>query len=534
MHSAEREYFLYLRKSKGIAGIPRQRNVTTAHVAARGGIVAAEEFADADRTAYRKPGAPRPERQRWTAMLAALAADTRDPPAGVAAWHADRLLRDGGDAEDLIAVCAAGLHPVETPRGGSYELWTANGRKRLRDDATTAAYEVDHLRERVMEQKQELAFDGGWPGGSRPFGWDLIPAAPGDDRKYAGLVLNEREAPALRNAAELVLSGSTLYAAAMDLNRRGILNSRGGQWATRELRRALLRPWNAGLAVYQGKETGTATQWPPILDPAVFRALQVRFDPASRAPGTNARRWPGSGLYLCGMPDGGGAYCDVPLEARHRGGRQASSTVYVHQGHVARSALALDDYVSALVTAFLGQDDAAELLRPRVPGGPDPAVLHARIVTLRDAMRTLARMAGAGHIDEDQLRAGTAEARAEITRIEAQAAAAAAVSPLSGLAGAPDAAARWQALIDRGDIGRQQAVIRRLMTVRVLPQGRGQGAGTEFPRKGAAYFRYDRIGIAWRVPYTPPSPLCACHLPQHLPVGQCMLQRRHHGSGLPR
>ena len=40
------------------------------------------------------------------------------------------------------------------------------------------------------------------------------------------------------------------------------------------------------------------------------------------------------------------------------------------------------------------------------------------------------------------------------------------------------------------------------MTVRVLPQGRGQGAGTEFPRKGAAYFRYDRIGIAWRVPYT--------------------------------
>ena len=62
-------------------------------------------------------------------------------------------------------------------------------------------------------------------------------------------------------------------------------------------------------------------------------------------------------------------------------------------------------------------------------------------------MRTLARTAGAGHIDEDQLRAGTAEARAEITGIEAQAAAAATVSPLSGLAGAPDAAARWQALI---------------------------------------------------------------------------------------
>lgn len=503
-----RDYLLYLRKSKGRAGIPRQRNTTTAHIAAKLGGRIAAEFPDADRTAYQKPGSPRPERENFTAMLAAIRADTSDPPAGIAAWHADRLIRSGGDAEDLIDACAPGRHPVETPNGGSYELWTATGRKRLRDDATAAAYEVDHLTERVNEKKADKAMAGEWPGGFRPFGWDLVPAPPGSGRRYDGLVLNEREAAALREAARLILSGTTLYGVAASLNRQGIASSRGGQWRGRDVRDALLRPWNAGLAVYRGRETGTPTRWvpsegdgepaagEPILDLEVFRALQVTLGGRRRPGEVTARKWPGTGVYLCGAPDGNGGYCDTPLHKHHVGSR---GPVYAHEGHVARSAVRLDEYVSALVCGFLEKPGAAEILRPE-PGTPDVATLHARIVSMREGMRRRAKMHALEQISDDQLIEATAEARAQIAALEARIAAAAAVSPLDGLAGAPDAAARWDALRENGDIGRQQAVIRHLMTVRVLPQGRGRPHGSPAREK---FFRYDRIKITWRVPGRP-------------------------------
>jgi hypothetical protein len=77
------------------------------------------------------------------------------------------------DTGELIRVCAAGGHLVETPTGGSCDVSTANGRKRFRDDANDAAYEVDHGRERVLAARAEVAADGRWLGGKRPFGWEL-------------------------------------------------------------------------------------------------------------------------------------------------------------------------------------------------------------------------------------------------------------------------------------------------------------------------------------------------------------------------
>jgi hypothetical protein len=72
------------------------------------------------------------------------------PGLKVAAWHADRLTRNPEDTGELIRVGAAGGHLAETPTGGSCDLSAANGRKRFRDDANDAAYEVNHGRERVL------------------------------------------------------------------------------------------------------------------------------------------------------------------------------------------------------------------------------------------------------------------------------------------------------------------------------------------------------------------------------------------------
>src|SRR5436305_860227 len=128
------DFALYLRRSNGRKPLPRQRAVTTGHVEATGGRIVAE-FADADRTAFQKVGGSRPERDDFTRMIALLRAT---PGLGVAAWHADRLTRNDQDTMELLQVCAAGNHLVVTASGGTYDLATANGRKRLRDDASDA------------------------------------------------------------------------------------------------------------------------------------------------------------------------------------------------------------------------------------------------------------------------------------------------------------------------------------------------------------------------------------------------------------
>ena len=55
-------------------------------------------------------------------MLAALRAT---PGLGVAAWHADRLIRNADDTEELIRVCAAGKILGNPPGRASYDLSTA-------------------------------------------------------------------------------------------------------------------------------------------------------------------------------------------------------------------------------------------------------------------------------------------------------------------------------------------------------------------------------------------------------------------------
>ena len=235
-----RDFVLYLRKSNGRKAVPRQRVITTGHITDTGGRITAE-FADADRTAFRKPGGNQPVRDGFTAMLAMLSVN---PGLGVAAWHADRLTRNDEDTAALIRVCAVGGHLVVTPSGGTYDLSTANGRKRLRDDASAAIYEVDHNRERVLAGRAEVAAEGRWLGGKRPFGWEPEPNPVGEDGqpwldddgkpKKGILRLRTAEADALAWGLHAILGGASVHGVAREWNARGVLTPTGKQWSSRE------------------------------------------------------------------------------------------------------------------------------------------------------------------------------------------------------------------------------------------------------------------------------------------------------------
>lgn len=470
MSGAEtREYALYLRESVGRAAIARQRTLTTAHIEKAGGVIAAE-FTDADSTAYRKPRAPRPERKDFDRMIAWLAGN---PGKGIAAYHADRLLRDIDDTALLIRACEQGGHLIETYGGGTYDLSTATGRRRLRDDASAAAYEVDHNRERILAQKAEAAGEGRWLGSMRPFGYEGIPAEPGAGRRFDGLRVVPAEAAAIRSAAEEVLEGTSLHSVVARWRAAGIRGTQGGGWTVSNLRRLLINPRYAGIAVHRGRET--TAQWPPILPEEVSRALQARLGAQAKPGHSTARKWLGSGLYLCGV-------CERPVHVRgvsDSSGRDKSYCCPLN--HVGRAVSKVDKYVTELVLAYLERPETpAEITAAMSPPvrGEDVTLLRAQVVLVEERKRKLGDMHAAGVIDDQELAGGAARTREELASLSARIAAVGRVSPVLAVAGDPRIREKWP----RWDIARRQAVIGGLITVRIMPAGPGRPKGIPWPQ----------------------------------------------------
>lgn len=187
-----------------------------------------------------------------------------------------------------------------------------------------------------------------------------------------------------------------------------------------------------------------------------------------------ARQHPalGSGLYRCGHPECIDA--DPPRTLRVSAtatGRHLSRSYVCVAGsrHLARSAHALDTYVTSVIVHRLQRDDAADLLTP-----PEPGIDTAALT--RDAAAVRAKLTEALTLwREDVLTAAEykttrAELEQRLAGIEDRQRTAAGRSPLAGIAGRADAADVWERL----DLGRQRAILQALVTVTVLPQRLGR------------------------------------------------------------
>jgi site-specific DNA recombinase len=458
------QFVLYLRKSKGRAGISRQRTVTTAHIERLGGTVVGE-YVDVDRTAYRKVGGDRPAREGFDALLTRLGGA---PGLGVGAWHADRLLRSADDTEILIAVCAEGSHSVETPSGGRYELDTASGRKRLRSDAVDAAFEVDHLTERVLAAKAETVAAGGDLGGRKPFGWQ---------REDGQFILVPAEAELIRSGTRNIIAGGSLRGVTRAWNASGATTSGGNAWTPREVSRVLRRGRNAGLLEHHGEVAGLGN-WPPIVTETDWRAVcAVLSDPRRRTSPGNERRWLLSGLATCGV-------CGRGLIATATSGKgRPERPVYrcrpeIGSGHVARDARTLDGWIREVTIARLSQPAFAPVF---AAPAPDLAPLHAQAEAIRGELDDLARLVVEGTISARQMALSSGPLRERLARVEERIAAAAPPALLAPFAGATDVATVWDSL----PLDRRREMLKRLMTVEVLPARRGRVPGW---RPGQPYF----------------------------------------------
>jgi len=380
----------------------------------------------------------------------------------------DRAMRDPRDLEDLIdAAEATGASArslsgslILTDGGTDSEVTMARvmvamGNKSSRDTAR-----------RVSAKRGDLAAEGWYGGGPRPFGFTPDPDAP----KYRKTLIQvPEEAAELRKAAAAVMADTdpaTLKGVARDLRGREVPTASGKQWSAQLVRDVLLKPAIAGLSVtrVKGKRVLVPAKWPAILQREEWEAVCARLtDPGRTTTTGNEPRHLLSGIAVC--------WCGGPVKATgsRRGDRQAAGYVCVDHYHVRRKAAGVDRLAAAAVVMRMSQDDADDLLRPPAAPGVDAAALRAEAARLTAIGEKQAGMHALGDITDAELRAGSAARKARLGKISAALAATTATDPLEEFRDQGDPAAVWARL----PLPRQRAVARLLVTVTLLSARRG-------------------------------------------------------------
>jgi site-specific DNA recombinase len=301
-------------------------------------------------------------------------------------------------------------------------------------------------------------------GGRRPFGFEL------------DMTVRELEAAAIRQAYDDVLAGVPLGQIARDWNAAGLctpLKTRKGEpswWTAATIRPVLLNPRNAGRRGYgpKDRDNGSRTvedmgpaKWPAIVSEETWRAtVGLLSDPerfTGRGRGARALL---TGIALCGV-------CEATVNgARARSGHRIYRCSEV-PGHLSRAAEPVEQWVGEVVVARLSRSDAVGLLRD--DKRPDIEALSTEAQALRPRLDHLATGFADGELTASQLRTATSRAKAKLAAIEARMADAGRVDVLGPLVQAKDVRKAWGAL----GIARQRGPIDALMTVKIMPPGRG-------------------------------------------------------------
>lgn len=341
---------IYARQSADHAdGVDRQIIYCTQEIERMGGRVGTiytdnDETANTKKARYSRPGYKR--------LLASVAAGTTR---AFVAQDQDRLLRDIREGEDLIDLVEKYGVRLRTLRGGEPDLTKADGRMQVRMKAVIARQELEKKSERQRDGARNDADKGRFYAPRRAFGYNTD-----------GTV-RECEAAVVRDAFERAARGESLPAIAEVMNVVGLTTVRGNAWQRSGVRAMLLNPRYAGWRVYhpgQPDEVRRKGAWPAIIGEEDWERVEALLTNPDRRttgdhPGGTARRWLGSGLYVCGT-------CAAPVKIAGRD-RVQSRAYNCPAWHVSRAAGKVDLIVTTAIEGWLAAGHADELLAANNP-----------------------------------------------------------------------------------------------------------------------------------------------------------------------
>jgi site-specific DNA recombinase len=390
------------------------------------------------------------KRDEYARLIVAVQAGEIDR---IYVWSQGRLWRNRVERAQGFEILREARVSLVQVKGPEVDMTSATGRMiaGIIGEFDTAENEVKA--ERQAREALQRADKGLPPGGRRAFG-------------YNGTEVVEVEAEHVKKAYAALLAGATLSKIARDITAAGHSTTAGGQWTVNSVRSMLLNPRYAGHRTYRGAIHGPGS-WPALVDDTTFEAVRVMLtDPDRNVSRSNALTWLGTGLYRCGVCP------DQTVICTYRGikARGTQRRVYrCPQCYKTRVADPIDRYVELVTADLLRSPGLAARLTPPTSGS-----LTAELSTEAAALRIrLNALADNLDLSEAVLARREKAIRDRLTEIARMQAGASRGSAAGSLLGAPDPGQAW---LDLTDLARRQAVVRDLMTIRLLPTGPGRRA----------------------------------------------------------
>jgi site-specific DNA recombinase len=398
----------------------------------------------------------------------------------------DRAMRDPRDLEDLIDVVQAkGLNvgsiggTLQFTDGGTddeidrarFLVMMANRESRTRRNRT----------KRYRERDCHLAKGHG----IRPFGWeadrktanphekavivrccDFVLLDSEEDRKRDR---KEQQGKSLRQLAAMLRAG-TLLPPDKDGNPVFVPTVTGVEWSAEGLRDLLVRHRNAGIVIHQKqRREDRVAEWEPLIDVDTFEAVLAKLTDTSRLTnnGGRERKHLGSGVFLCGK------CADGTTMQVTKGQRDPRYRCCGSANHLTRNQHHVDTLVKGVMVELLTDGALARMLDTSTPD-IDLAALRREKRAITEHLDKQAEFHSLGHISDRQFLAASKRGNERIAELSAtiQGAITAASSELAAIATAEQPAQAWLA----APLIVQQAVMREMITVTILPTGRaGRG-----------------------------------------------------------
>ncbi|MBT8162619.1 MULTISPECIES: recombinase family protein [Arthrobacter] len=421
-------------------------------------------------------------------------------------WESSRGSRRVGEWLTLIELCEErAIRIFVTTHGRDYDPGNPRDRRSLLEDAVDSEYESAKTSTRVKRDVRAAA-EKGRPHGKNLYGYRRVYHET--TRELLRVEPDPDQAKVVKEAAERVLAGETLYSIAKLFNERGIPPRRASYKAQRQhlgwtppaVRQMLTTPAYAGKRQYHGEIVSDAV-WPALLDADTW---ENRLMPLLNARGgKKANDWPArhllTGIAVCGVCGGGvipgkqnkgsQTFDDDgnPLPRRHYAIYVCKGAPGLSGSHVAMKEEHLDLVVVEMVLERVKRPDfLARVGRQGEGVDAERQALLDEIEEHREYLEAVRKQAAARkRLDllfdqEDRIRPLIVAAQKRLEHLTA-------TDPLVlDLAKAEDVRAAWERL----ELASKRRIIRALMTPRIGPMREGW--------KGRRAIDYDRVQPGWQ------------------------------------